>query len=190
MWGQQPSFGSDLLDGPVEIQSSARGFLSDERYDAPANPLRPGGKGRWPMVPSKAKNALFDLSRPREPLSAMTCLGDFPPKITGGAWVTVRRLDNAVGIVLSWDEAVFPYAWLWFELNGLKDAPWNGQTRLIAIGPNSSWPASGLAEVEEQGGRLLNLTPGKDVIAEIRLQVFKPGGAVRGVNPDGRVIGQ
>jgi hypothetical protein len=31
--------------------------------------------------------------------------------------------------------------------------------------------------------------PGKAVTAEIRLQVFKPNGAVRGVNPDGRVIG-
>jgi hypothetical protein len=189
IWGHQPSFGSDLLDGPVELQASARGFVSDERYDAPANPLRPGGKGRWPMISSKAKNALYDLSRPREPLSAMTCLGDFPPEITGGAWVTIRRLDNAVGIALSWDGRVFPYAWLWFELNGLTDAPWNGETRLIAVGPNTTWPANGLADAEAQGGRLLSLMPGKAVTAEIRLQVFKPNGAVRGVNPDGRVIG-
>jgi hypothetical protein len=31
--------------------------------------------------------------------------------------------------------------------------------------------------------------PGKDVTAQVRLQVFKPTGAVRGVNPDGRVMG-
>ena len=30
---------------------------------------------------------------------------------------------------------------------------------------------------------------GKEVTASVRLQVFKPNGAVRGVNPDGRVIG-
>jgi hypothetical protein len=119
----------------------------------------------------------------------MTYLGDFPPEITGGAWVTIRRLDNAVGIALSWDGRVFPYAWLWFELNGLTDAPWNGETRLIAVGPNTTWPANGLADAEAQGGRLLSLMPGKAVTAEIRLQVFKPNGAVRGVNPDGRVIG-
>ena len=184
MWGHHPSFGSDLLDGPVEIQSNARGFMSDDNYDAPANPLRPGGKGRWPMVPSKTKNALFDLSRPREPLSAMTCLADFT-----GAWVTIRRLDNAVGIALSWDEAVFPYAWLWFELRGITDEPWNGNTRLIGVEPNTTWPANGLAEAEERGGHLLTLRPGKEVTASVRLQVFKPNGAVRGVNPDGRVIG-
>jgi hypothetical protein len=189
MWGHHPSFGSDLLEGPVEIQCNARAFLSDDHYDAPANPLRPGGKGRWPMVPGKAKNALFDLSRPREPLSAMTCLADFPPKITGGAWVTIRRLDNAVGVALSWDETVFPNAWLWFELAGLTDAPWNGRTRLIGVEPNTTWPASGLAEAEARGGRLLTLVPGKEVTAQVRLQVFMPAGAVRGVNPDGRVVG-
>jgi hypothetical protein len=184
MWGQHPSFGSDLLDGPVEIQSNARGFMSDEHYDAPANPLRPGGKGRFPMVPSKTKNALFDLSRPREPLSAMTCLADFSE-----AWVTIRRLDDAVGVALSWDETVFPYAWLWFELGGIADEPWNGKTRLIGVEPNTTWPANGLAEAEDRGGRLLVLKPGKDVTASVRLQVFKPSGAVRGVNPDGRVMG-
>jgi hypothetical protein len=184
MWGHHPSFGSDLLDGPVEIQSNARGFMSDDHYDAPANPLRPGGKGRWPMVPSKSKNALFDLSRPREPLSAMTCLADFTE-----AWVTIRRLDDAVGVALSWDETVFPYAWLWFELGGLNEEPWLGKTRLIGVEPNTTWPANGLAEAEERGGRLLTLVPGKDVTAQVRLQVFKPSGAVRGVNPDGRVMG-
>jgi hypothetical protein len=132
---------------------------------------------------------LFDLSRPREPLSAMNCLADFPPKITGGAWVTIRRLDNAVGVALSWDETVFPNAWLWFELAGLTDAPWNGRTRLIGVEPNTTWPASGLAEAEARGGRLLTLVPGKEVTAQVRLQVFKPAGAVRGVNPDGRVVG-
>jgi hypothetical protein len=195
MWGHHPSFGADLLDGPVELQSSARGFMSDEHYDSPANPLRPGGKGRWPMVPAKgpssgmAKAALFDLSRPREPLSAMTALADFPPRVTGGAWVTIRRLDNAVGIALSWDETVFPYAWLWFELNGIAEEPWSGKTRLIGVGPNTTWPANGLAQAEESGGHLLTLAPGREVTTQIRLHVFKPNGAVRGVNPDGRVLG-
>jgi hypothetical protein len=177
MWGHHPSFGSDLLDGPVEIQSNARGFMTDDLYDAPANPLRPGGKGRWPMVPGKAAKSV-DLSRPREPLSAMTCLSEF-----SGAWVTIRRLDDAVGVALSWDETVFPYAWLWFELGGLTDEPFNGQTRLIGVQPNSTWPAHGLAEAEASDAPLLSLLPGKEVTSRIRLHVFKPSGAVRGVDP-------
>jgi hypothetical protein len=185
MWGHHASFGSDLLDGPIELQSSARGFVSDEHYDAPANPLRPGGKGRWPMVPGKTTTAV-DLSRPREPLSVMTCLQEF----AGGGWVTIRRLDNSVGVALSWDATVFPYAWLWFELNGLIEEPWQGKTRLIAIGPNTTWPAHGLAEAEQRGGRLLTLQPGKELKTEVRLQIFKPSGAARGVDPDtGRVYG-
>jgi hypothetical protein len=185
MWGHHASFGSDLLDGPVELQSSARGFISDEHYDAPASPLRPGGKGRWPMVPGKTTTAV-DLSRPREPLSAMTCLQEF----SGGGWVTIRRLDNTVGVAFSWDQTVFPFAWLWFELRGLTDAPWSGETRLIAIGPNTTWPAHGLADAEQRGAPLLTLAPGKPVSTEIRLQIFKPAGAVRGVDPaTGRVYG-
>jgi hypothetical protein len=185
MWGHNAAFGADLLEGPVEIHSSGRGFMSDEDFDAPANPLRPGGKGRWPMVPGKTRTAV-DLSRPREPLSAMTCLQEFP----GGAWLTIRRLDNSLGIALSWNEAVFPYAWLWFELAGLQEQPWRGETRLISVGPNTTWPAHGLAEAEARGAPLLVLEPGKDVTATIRLQVFKPSGAVRGVDPaSGRVYG-
>jgi len=185
MWGHHPSFGGDLLESPVELQSGARGFLSDDRYDPAANPLRPGGKGRWPMVPGKTKNALVDLSRPREPLSAMTCLAEFTQ-----AWVTIRRLDNAVGVALSWDAAVFPYAWLWFELAGLAEEPWGGRTRLITVGPNTTWPAHGLAEAEARGGHLLTLAPGQEVTTEIRLHVFRPAGAVRGVDPEtGRVHG-
>jgi len=182
MWGHHPSFGSDLLEGPVEIQSSARGVMSDDHYDAAADPLRPGGKGRWPMVAGKA--GPFDLSRPREPVTAVACLHDF-----AGAWVTIRRLDNSVGVALSWDERVFPFAWLWFELGGRTAPPWNSRTRLIGVEPNTTWPAHGLAAAEERGGRLLTLVPGKDVTAWIRLQVFKPAGAVRGVEGDGRVIG-
>lgn len=189
MWGQYPSFGADLLDGPVELQSNGRSFISDDHYDPPANPLRPGGKGRWPMAPGKAAKTNADLSRPREPLSAMTGLGEFPSDAAGSAWVTIRRLDNAVGIALSWDETVFPYAWLWFELGGLTEDPWGGKTRLISVAPSTTWPARGLAEAEARGGHLLTLIPGKDVTAQIRLQIFKPAGAVRGVNPDGRVLG-
>jgi hypothetical protein len=189
MWGHHPSFGSDLLEGPIEIQSSARGFLADEQYDPATNPIRPGGKGRWPMLPAKSAGR-FDFSRPREPLSAMTCLADFPPAVTGGAWVTIRRLDNTVGVALSWDETVFPCAWLWFELGGLAEEPWNGKTRLIGVEPNTTWPANGLAEADERGGNLLTLVPGKAITSSVRLQVFKPNGAVRGVDlATGRING-
>jgi hypothetical protein len=188
MWGHYPSFGADLMDGPVELQSNGRSFVSDDHYDPPANPLRPGGKGRWPMVPGKVAKTNVDLSRPREPLSAMTCLGEFPQD-TPFAWMTIRRLDNAVGVALSWDAGVFPYAWLWLELGGLAEEPWAGKTRLISVAPNTTWPANGLAEAEARGARLLALVPGKDVTAATRLQIFKPAGAIRGVNPDGRVLG-
>jgi hypothetical protein len=54
---------------------------------------------------------------------------------------------------------------------------------VIGVGPNTTWPANGLAEAEQRGGHLLTLQPGKEVRTEVRLQIFKPAGAVRGVDP-------
>lgn len=181
MWGHHPTFGSDLLDGPFEIQSSARSVIVDDRYDPDNNPLKPGAGGRWPLV--AGKTGPFDLSRPEGRIAALACLQDF-----ADAWVSIRRLDDSVGAILSWDSAVFPYAWLWYELGGTAEPPWCGRARLIGVEPNTTWPANGLAEADRRGGRLLTLQPGTEVTTTIRLHVFKPNGAVLGIDANGRAI--
>ncbi|HZT18092.1 MAG TPA: hypothetical protein VFA23_01755 [Dongiaceae bacterium] len=180
MWGHHPTFGSDLLDGPFEIQSGARSVRADHRYDPANNPLRPGTGGRWPVVPGKA--GPVDLGRPEGRIAALACLQDFE-----SPWVSIRRLDDSLGALLSWDSGIFPYAWLWYELHGTAEAPWSGKARLIGVEPNTTWPANGLAEAERCGGRLLALQPGTELSATVRLQVFKPHGPVRGVRADGRM---
>ena len=131
MWGHHPTFGSDLLDGPFVIGTSARRVFVDDRFDLPLNPLRPGGTGDWPNVPVKAGR--YDLSRPRAPMAAMGYLADFE---SPSAWI--RRLDDAIAAILSWDGSVFPYAWLWCELGATQDAPWGGRAHLIGIEPNTT----------------------------------------------------
>ena len=179
MWGHHPTFGSDLLDGPFEIETGARNVTVDEGYDPPANPLRPGAAGRWPVV--EGKSGPFDLHQPPGNMAAVAYLHDFD-----SAWIAIRRLDNAVAVALSWDADVFPCAWLWYELGGTPDAPWLGQARLIGLEPSTTRLAYGLAEAAKRGARLLTLVPGVPVSATVRLHVFKPAGAISGIDRDGR----
>lgn len=182
MWGHHPTFGDDLLDGAFEIRSGARTVMTDKAYDPPTNPLQPGVTGNWPQV--KGKAGAFDLGRPPSgPMAALCFLSDFE-----SPWISIRRMDDAVAAVLSWDATVFPYAWLWYELGGTPDGPWFSRARLIGLEPNSTCSANGLADAQRRGGRLLTLQPGVEMQASIRLHVFKPKGEVAGVGADGRAI--
>ena len=179
MWAHHPSFGTDLLDGEFEIQTGARHAKIDDAYDPPANPLKVGAEGPWPTVPGKT--GPYDLSRPTGRVASQAYLQDF-----ADPWVSIRRLDGAVGVALSWDDRVFPCAWLWFELEGTTDPPWHGRARLIGVEPSTSWPGTGLAGIDRSGGALLVLKPDDEITAEIRLHVFKPAGPVVGVDANGR----
>lgn len=181
MWGHHPTFGSDLLAGPFEIQSGARAVTVDDRVDSAANPLQPGATSPWPHVAGKA--GLFDLSRPKIPSAIMAYLHDF-----NSAWASIRRLDDSVAAALSWDERVFPYAWLWCELEGTQDAPWQGKTRLIGLEPNTTWPGNGLADTDRRGSPLMLLQPGAEITTTVRLNVFKPNGPVLGVDRNGCAV--
>jgi hypothetical protein len=181
MWGHHPTFGSDLLAGPVEITAGTRHVTVDDTYDPIANPLRPGVTGTWPIV--AGKTGPVDLSRPERIPTAMAYLYDFD-----AAWVAMRRMDNAIAIALSWDSAHFPCAWLWYELGGTTDAPWHGRGRVIGIEPNSTRPGMGLANAKLRGSSLLRLHPGEEISTTLRLQVFQPSRTITAVGSNGRAV--
>jgi hypothetical protein len=174
MWGHHPTFGSDLLHGEIEITTGARTVTVDAGYDPPANPLLPGARGRWPTI--QGKNGDVDLRRPmlagvKGRIAALAYLEDFD-----SAWIGLRRLDDAIAVILSWDAAVLPAAWLWLEFGGTRGAPWNGQARLIGVEPSTTPLAYGLAEAQRHGMRLLTLQPAAPVDLEVRLRVLSPSG--------------
>jgi galactose mutarotase-like enzyme len=169
IWGHHPTFGSDLLAAPFEIHAKAGRVVVDDRFDPPLNPLRPGASASWPEVPGKA--GPYRLDRPEGPMTAMAYLLDF-----AAPWASIRRLDGAIAVELTWDDAVFPCAWLWIELEGTQDLPWAGKTRLIGIEPNTTWPGNGLLDTHRRGARLLTLRPNQTISAWIRLRTFKPDG--------------
>jgi hypothetical protein len=165
IWGHHPSFGSDLLAEPFEIATTAQRIVVDDRFDPPRNPLQPGVTAGWPEVPGKS--GPFRLDRPRGAMAAMAYLLDFETP-----FASIRRLDGAIAVELTWDGAVFPCAWLWIELEGTQEAPWAGKTRLIGIEPNTTWPGNGLADTHRRGARLFSLSPERKISAWVRLRVF------------------
>lgn len=181
MWGHHPTFGSDLLAGPVEITAGARRVTVDDSYDPAANPLLPGATGDWPIV--GGKTGPFDLGRPAGSMAAAVYLHDFD-----AAWMAMRRLDDTIAIALSWDAGRFPCAWLWYELGGTGEAPWHGRGRVIGIEPNSTWPGMGLANAKARGSTLVRLHPGEELCATLRLHVFRPTGAITALDGNGRAV--
>ncbi|HVY98915.1 MAG TPA: hypothetical protein VHA35_05400 [Dongiaceae bacterium] len=181
MWGQHPTFGTDLLAGPFEIAAGARRVVVDDRFDPPANPIRPGTSGAWPIVPGKS--GPFDLSRPDGKIAAMAYLLDFR-----SPWAAIRRTDTGLAAVLSWDAGVFPYAWLWIELGGTDDAPWDGRARLIGLEPNTTWPGNGLADTARRGAELMQLRPGDLRRSAVRLHILQAPGPISGIDPTGRAV--
>lgn len=172
MWGHHPTFGSDLLAGPVEITSGASHVTADEAYDPATSPVLPGGNGRLDAMPGKQGSV--DLAHPSAPLAALLYLDG-----VDAAWAAIRRLDNAIAIKLSWDGARFPCAWLWYELEGTPDPPWHGRAMLIGIEPNTTKLAYGLAQAKAKGAQLLRLEPRSRHRGWLRLRVFRPQGSIR-----------
>ena len=181
MWGHHPTLGSDLLAGPVEITTGARQVSVEATYDPPTNPLLPGATGAWPII--AGKDGPVDLSRPSAPMASLAYLHDFDD-----AWIAVRRRDNAIAVALSWEAARFPCAWLWYELGGTAEAPWQSKAQLIGIEPNTTRPGLGLQKAKASGGTLLRLNPGEQLDATVRFHVFSPSGPVTGIDSVGRAI--
>jgi hypothetical protein len=176
MWGHHPTFGSDLLDGDIEITAGHPRVTVEARYDPVANPLLAGATGTWPHVMGKCgmgKCGMADLAHPAGKIASLAYLHDF-----ASHWVAIRRMDDAIAIALSWNGARFPFAWLWHELEGNESEPWNGCTRLIGIEPNTTRSAMGLADARQRGSGLLRMEPGQGYDAEVRLRAFKPSGSI------------
>lgn len=164
VWGQHVTFGSDLLRGPVTLQTSATQLAACASYAPPASPLIPGAVGTWPCLPGH--QGPVDLGTPPEGSALLACLQDLGPT----PWASVTRADG-FAVRLDWTASPFPLAWLWVETGGTSDPPWNGQARMIAIEPCTTWPATGLVAARAAGGPVLTLAAGDTRHARITLTV-------------------
>ena len=167
VWGQHITFGGDLLTGPATLQTSAARLIACAGFTPPCSPLLPGGSGAWPTLPGRC--GPVDLSHPPEGIALLACLADLGPN----PWATLARADG-LGARIGWDADPWPLAWVWVETGGTTDPPWNGQARMIAIEPCTTWPATGLAAARAAGGPVLTLAAGEVRRAQITLTVLEP----------------
>lgn len=172
MWGHHPTFGSDLLAAPFEVTCGARNVAAEAQYDPDSSPIACGAGGAWPFLPAKHGGSI-GLSKPRSPWSSVAYLTDFHDP-----WAAIRRLDDAIAVLVSWDGRRFPCAWLWYELEATQEAPWNGSTRLVGIEPNTTPCALGLAESLSRHAPVLRLDPGMSLDTWIELRAFRPSGSI------------
>lgn len=163
-WGQHVTVGGDLLSGPLTLATSARCLYACASFAPPASPLLPGAVGPWPTLPGRQGEV--DLSHPPEGAALLACLADLGP----APWASLTRADG-LQVRLDWTADPWPLAWLWVETGGTIDPPWNGQARMIAIEPCTTWPATGLSAARAAGGPLLTLAKGETRCAQITLTV-------------------
>ncbi len=159
-WGQHPAFSPALLGPRARVTSSATRIEVDpDRVTASAD-LRLGAVSEWPHAVGRDGYAV-DLQQV-PPVDAridrmlyLTGFGD------DGAWVRLDDPDAGVAVTLSWDAAVMPYAWYWFENCATPDFPWYAGVRTLALEPATSPP----------GGVPMLLSPGEQRVHAVRLEV-------------------
>ena len=171
IWGQHITFGSDLLNAPVIIETGAKRFLVDDSYDPPANLWLPGATGAWPIIAGKTGD--IDVSQPQAPCSSLGYLTDFSSKFVFNKYI----------------REVYDCVWFWCELGGNSAPPWFGRANLIGLEPCSTSSGLGLKDALENKARVIDLLPGVPVATSVRLQVFLPNGLVKSVDPAGRACG-
>jgi galactose mutarotase-like enzyme len=168
VWGQHVTFGGDLLIGPATLKTSATQLAACPSYAPPASPLIPGATGAWPCLPGH--HGPVDIGHPPEGAALLACLMDLGPT----PWASLSRADG-LSVRLDWTADPWPLAWFWVETGGTTEPPWNGQNRMIAIEPCTTWPATGLAAARAAGAPVLPLAAGETRHASISLTVIPSG---------------
>jgi galactose mutarotase-like enzyme len=171
MWAHHPAFGPPLVSGDCVIETDAQLIESDDGYDVPGNDLPTGQRWSWPQVTNR-NGATIDLSK-------------MPPQGSRHSRVLYLKnfksprfsLTNCVvglGVELSWDGSVFPYANFWQETGGERGYPFYGKAYVVAIEPSSSFPAQGLVAVMKKTQTHLTFGPGEKKTTVIRARFFRP----------------
>jgi galactose mutarotase-like enzyme len=172
LWGHHPAFdvpGRAWIDVDAEAAVAAR-----------PGGVEPGRIHRWPIRQGPAADVLDgNLVRPHSGLSCLLYL----PNI--GGWCALQR-DDGVGIAMWWDRAILPHLWVWIDATSSLLSVAGGHS-LVALEPQRSWPADGLAPAIGRS-RALIIRPGAPITARVVVAPFTADGRpVRSVDSKGVV---
>jgi galactose mutarotase-like enzyme len=171
MWAHHPAFGPPLIAAECTIETDARLVESDDSYHVPGNDLPTGHAWPWPQV-RNTRGEEVDLSKippPGSRHSRVLYLKDF-----GHPRFSLTNRAIGLGIEISWEGNVFPYANFWQETGGGTGYPFFGQAYVMAIEPSSSFPAQGLLAVMNKTQTHLTFAPGEEKTTVVRAKFFQP----------------
>ncbi len=180
MWSHHPAYGAPFLSEHCVIDTDAQTLLTDDAYIGAANPLPLDRAFHWSMADD------LDLSRvpaPDQPRDLLAYLKDFQ---TG--WYGITNTELGIGIGLTWDLSVFPYAWFWQELNSSPGFPFYKCSYVIAIEPASTIPGQGLTAAMEKTGSHLTLAPGESKEIELKAVFYQSHNGLEHIDAAGNVM--
>ena len=136
-YSSHPAFGGSLLEGVVEIETSARKFHLSEDRESPHGAA--GSSHDWPLVKGD-NDSVLDLSHlpsSESKLGVFGWLSDFD----GPKWYRVKNHEKNLTFELQWESEFLDFAWFWLEFNNSELFPWFGRVRTFAIEPSSTQPS-------------------------------------------------
>lgn len=151
VWGHHPAF---AVISPTLIDLPPASAVVGHEDMGPLADLAPGARSEWPLLTARDGSSV-DVSRLAGELTSRLI---YVPSVPEG-WAAVRWPDEGIGIGLSWDVSTFPHVWIWQE-RGSGGYPFYGRAALVAVEPQSAWPADGLDGAIERG-QALHLEPGQ-----------------------------
>lgn len=171
MWAHHPAFGPPLISADCTIETDAQFIESDDSYTVLGNDLPTGQTWAWPRVMNNHGDEV-DLAKipPRNARrSRVLYLKNFENP-------SYRLVNRAVGlgVEVSWDKQIFPYAVFWQESGGAVEYPHFGSAYVMAIEPTSSYPCQGIGAVMAKTKTHLTFAAGETKSAEISARFFRP----------------
>lgn len=171
IWAQHPAFGTPLVSEDCVIETGAQFIESDDGYDVPGNDLHMGQTWAWPEVTNR-RGETVDLSKMPPPGARHSRV--LYLKTFSDARFSLTNRAIGLGLEMTWDGSVLPYANFWQETGGERGYPFYGKAYVMAIEPSSSFPAQGLVTVMNKTKTHLTFGPGETKTVRIQVRFFRP----------------
>ena len=184
MWSHHPAFGAPFLSAACRIDVGTQIFQADDLYAGTHNPLELAKKYQWSHVPTA--QGPVDMSKvpaPDQQRDTLAYLKNF-----NSGWYAITNTELGFGVGLVWPKEIFPYAWLWQEMNASPGFPFYQNCYVMAIEPASSIPGQGLAGVMNKTGFHRSLLPGESAEVELRAVFYDSNFGVSEIQSDGTTL--
>lgn len=178
IWTHHPAFGLPLIGEDARLDLPGGVVVADGTQPGPV--LAAGSEHEWPFAASDddSKVDLRQVPPPGQSRALLAGVRDLPE-----GWFAVGNPRLGLGAAMCWDLAVFPYVWLWQELDASPGFPWFRRARAMAVEPANILTDQRRAD----GSAAAKLAGGARIETRLELTVFASAGRVTAVRPGGVV---